>query len=186
LKPWLLNILACPMDKHHPLDAYFFTLETTEADIQRTATEAGKPDGSLSQKYGQLAKQILDGTISPPSIKAIRDETGSDHLAVLMGKALKALVKIGKSKGLDQKGLLERLPDEIDALYRYLNLVDVREGVLVCPECGRWYPIGTNVETIPELMPDELRERERELDWMRKWEAKIPSETLRKGKPFHI
>jgi hypothetical protein len=35
-------------------------------------------------------------------------------------------------------------------------------------------------------MPDDLREREKELDWMRKWEGKIPGETLRKGKPFHL
>jgi uncharacterized protein YbaR (Trm112 family) len=101
-------------------------------------------------------------------------------------KALEALDRAEKSKDLDQRGLLEKLPGEVDALYRYLNLVEVREGVLVCPECGRWYPIGNNVETIPELMPDDLREREKELDWMRKWEGKIPGETLRKGKPFHL
>jgi uncharacterized protein YbaR (Trm112 family) len=186
LKPWLLNILACPIDKHHPLDAYFFTLETPEADMQRMALEAGKPDESLSQKYRQLAKQILDDTISPSSIKTIKDKTGSDHSAILKEKAIKALEKAGKSKDLDQKGLLEKLPGEVDALYRYLNMVEVREGVLVCSECGRWYPIGNNVETIPELMPDDLREREKELDWMRKWESKIPGETLRKGKPFHL
>ena len=186
MKPWLLNLLACPIDKHHPLDAYFFTLETPEADLKRMASEAGKPDEALSQKYRQLAKQMLDGTISPPSIKTIKDETGSDDSAVLKGKALEALDRAGRSKDLDQVGLLKKLPGEVNALYRYLNMVEVREGVLVCPECGRWYPIGNNVETIPELMPDDLRERKKELDWMRKWEGKIPGETLRKGKPFHL
>jgi len=186
LKPWLLNILACPIDKHHPLDAYFFTFETPDEALKTIAAEAGRPDPKLEEKYLQLAKQILDGTISPPSLRAIRDETGSKHSAALLKKALKAVDGFGESKVLGGKGLVDGHPDQVDLLYRFLNLVEVREGLLVCPECGRWYPIGNNVETIPELMPDELREKEKELDWLRKWEGKVPAETLGKGKPFHM
>ncbi len=34
------------------------------------------------------------------------------------------------------------------------------EGILVCRECGRWYPI---VGGIPRVMPDELRDRKLDL-----------------------
>ena len=75
---------------------------------------------------------------------------------------------------------------EIDVLNRYLNLIEVDSGLLVCPRCQRWYPIGCAVETIPELMPDELRDRERELNWMEKWRALIPRKVLEEGKPFNL
>jgi len=186
MKPWLLNILACPIDKHHPLDAYFFTLETPEEDLKRIASVVGKPDAGLSQKYRQLAKQIIDGTISPQSLKAIKDETGSANSSDLRSKALEALERLEGAKGLSFDRLLSELPGDIDALYRYLNLIEVREGLLVCGRCGRWFPVGNNVETIPELMPDDLRERDKELEWMRRWAAKIPEKTLRKGEPFSL
>jgi uncharacterized protein YbaR (Trm112 family) len=77
-------------------------------------------------------------------------------------------------------------PEGVDILYRYLNLLEVEEGILHCPECGRWYPIGSSVETIPELLPDDLREREKDLEWLKKWEKKVPEKIIKEGKPYHI
>ena len=86
----------------------------------------------------------------------------------------------------EEKKLLKDYPEGIDVLYRYLNLVEVEEGLLRCPKCGRWYPIGSAVETIPELMPDDLREKERDLEWLAKWKDKVPEEVLTEGKPFTL
>jgi uncharacterized protein YbaR (Trm112 family) len=172
LKPWLLNILACPIDKHHPLEAYFFSWETPEKDIKDIAVDAGKPKNELEEKYKILRKQLSDGTISPPSIDAIKDLTGSKATVSLQAKATKLLHGKPESK------------EDLDTLYSYLNNLDLREGLLVCPECGRWYPIGRSVETIPELMPDELREREKELEWVEKWKGIVPKKVLDEGKPF--
>ncbi len=69
MKPWLLNILACPIDKHHPLDAYFFNWETSEDEIKKITTEAGVPSEFFKKNYAHLAKQLVDGTISPISIR---------------------------------------------------------------------------------------------------------------------
>ena len=85
-------------------------------------------------------------------------------------KTIEALEKIKKK----QSSTLENDASELDALYRYLNILEVEEGVLFCPKCNRWYPIGCAVDTIPELMPDELREKEKELIWLEKWHKKIP------------
>ncbi|MBM3292799.1 hypothetical protein FJY84_09015, partial [Candidatus Bathyarchaeota archaeon] len=72
------------------------------------------------------------------------------------------------------------------ALYKYLNVLEVKEGILFCPKCNRWYPVGCAVDTIPELMPDELREKEQELTWLEKWHKKIPEKILKKGQPFNL
>ena len=89
-----------------------------------------------------------------------------------------------KEEDLSERNLISKYLEEIDILYRYLNLVEVEEGLLRCPKCSRWYPIGNSVETIPELMPDDLREEEKELTWLRKWIDLVPISVKTDGKPF--
>jgi uncharacterized protein YbaR (Trm112 family) len=59
---------------------------------------------------------------------------------------------------------------------------EVVEGLLVCPNCGRWYPI---IDEIPHMLPDELRDGEDDIPFIRKWREKFPEDTLKKGKPFN-
>jgi len=42
------------------------------------------------------------------------------------------------------------------------------------------------VETIPEMLPDDLRERERDLKWLEKWRDRVPARVLENGKPFNL
>ncbi len=60
---------------------------------------------------------------------------------------------------------------------------EVREGVLACTKCGRYYPI---MEEIPVMLPDELRNKERDMGFLRKWQVKIPEKILRQGNPWHL
>lgn len=62
---------------------------------------------------------------------------------------------------------------------------EIGEGLLLCPnaQCGLWYPI---IEEIPHCLPPELREREEDLAFLKKWQAKVPEKVLREGKPFHL
>ena len=152
MKPWLLNILACPIDKHHPLDAYFFKWETAEEELEKINRDAGKPTVYFRKQYGHLAKQMVDGTISPPALVNIVDVTGSRYSLELHADVKKFLSRLDFDAGYDEKRLLSEYQEGVDVLYRYLNLVELGEGLLCCPKCGRWYPIGNAVETIPELM----------------------------------
>lgn len=56
-------------------------------------------------------------------------------------------------------------------------------GVLYCEKCGRWYPI---IDEIPRMMPDHLREREEELEFLMRNAKAIPEKILKEGKPFHL
>ena len=53
MKPWLLNILACPIEKHHPLEAYFYKWETSEEELEKINSEAGKSDQSFLKQYSK-------------------------------------------------------------------------------------------------------------------------------------
>ena len=60
---------------------------------------------------------------------------------------------------------------------------EVIEGIITCKKCLRWYPIK---EEIPEMLPDELRDRKQELSFLKKWKNKIPKKILEEGKPFNL
>ena len=186
MKPWLLNILACPIDKHHPLDAYFFTWETSEGEINGHAKDAGLPNEKHEKGYSQIAKQYVDGTISPEAIRKIKDSSGSNDTSGLLAVALDVLNRLEDLQEPSEENLLQDHKRDLDALYRYMNLVEVDAGLLVCPECGRWYPVGSAVETIPEMLPDDLREKDRDLKWMEKWADLIPKQVTEEGRPYNL
>ena len=186
LKPWLLNILACPIDKHHPLEAYFYTWETSEEELEKISNDAGTPNTYYTKQYGQLAKQIVDGTISWDSIKEIRDQTDSQQSANLFLSLNKFLKELNGEEERSEEVLLTRYAEGLDVLNRFLNLIEVGEGLIRCSSCGRWDPIGSAAETIPELLPDDLREKERDIEFLKKWEAKLPEEVIVEGKPFSL
>ena len=186
MKPWLLNILACPMCKHHPLEAFFFKWETSEDDMKIIAEQAGVPSRLLSGNYRHMTGQVLDKTIMLEPMKRIRDLTGNASAQLLLEEAINALGQIAHQEGMSVEEVLARFGPEVDALYRYLNLVEVEEGLLACGNCSRWYPIGSAVASIPEMLPDNLREKERELGFLKEWEKKVPKEVSEKGKPFNL
>jgi len=60
---------------------------------------------------------------------------------------------------------------------------EVVEGLIVCPKCLRWYPI---IEEIPQMLPDDLRNQEEDLPFLKKWKEKAPHEIVTSGKPFNL
>ena len=76
----------------------------------------------------------------------------------------------------------ETLEEQIDNDTAYDNVI-VKEGVLFCSSCSRFFPI---IDEIPIMLPDELREREKDLQFLLDWETKIPSKILDHGVPWHI
>jgi uncharacterized protein len=82
-------------------------------------------------------------------------------------------------KRSDNKKTLE---EQIDNDTAYDNVI-VKEGVLFCSSCSRFFPI---IDEIPIMLPDELREREKDLQFLLDWETKIPSKILDHGVPWHI
>jgi len=68
-------------------------------------------------------------------------------------------------------------------LYVFEEREEIVEGMIVCPKCLRWFPIRNE---IPEMLPDELRNKREEIDFLIKWRDKIPEKILLEGKPFNL
>lgn len=60
---------------------------------------------------------------------------------------------------------------------------DVVDGALFCKKCGRFYLV---VEEIPIMLPDDLRNKQKEIDILTKWRDKLPDKITRKGNPWHL
>ena len=88
-----------------------------------------------------------------------------------------------------QRKLLDILACPIDKHYP-LELLEfnvigevIAEGVLLCSECGRYYPI---VEEIPVMLPDNLRSKKDDLAFLTKWQGKLPEKVSHGGKPWSL
>ncbi|MEM1990316.1 MAG: Trm112 family protein [Candidatus Bathyarchaeia archaeon] len=68
-------------------------------------------------------------------------------------------------------------------LYAFEEREEIIEGIIICPKCLRWYPIR---DEIPEMLPDELRNKKDEVSFLKKWREKIPEKILLEGKPFNL
>lgn len=88
-----------------------------------------------------------------------------------------------------QRKLLDILACPIDKHYP-LELLEfslredvIVDGVLLCPECGRYYPI---IDEIPVMLPDNLRNRKEDMEFLQKWREKLPEKTSQGGKPWSL
>ena len=59
----------------------------------------------------------------------------------------------------------------------------VSEGSLFCNKCLRFYPI---IEEIPIMLPDELRDKKQEMEFLKKYQDKLPEKIVEKAKPWHL
>ncbi len=57
------------------------------------------------------------------------------------------------------------------------------EGSLYCQECSRFYPV---IEEIPILLPDELRDKKQDLDFLKKNQKKLPEKIIKQASPWHL
>lgn len=68
-------------------------------------------------------------------------------------------------------------------LYIFEEDDEIIEGLIRCTKCSRWFPIRGE---IPELLPDELREKKIDINFLKKWKNSIPQIVYSRGKPFNL
>jgi uncharacterized protein YbaR (Trm112 family) len=59
----------------------------------------------------------------------------------------------------------------------------VEEGLLLCRTCLRFYPI---TEEIPIILPDELRDKKKDISFLKTWNESIPIDLLKNLKPWTL
>lgn len=59
----------------------------------------------------------------------------------------------------------------------------VSEGALFCSRCFRFYPI---IEEIPIMLPDELRNKEQEIEFLTSNKKTLPEKIITMANPWHL
>jgi uncharacterized protein YbaR (Trm112 family) len=88
-----------------------------------------------------------------------------------------------------KKQMLDILACPIDKHYP-LELYEMRtnddiimDGALFCSKCSRFYPI---IDEIPIMLPDELRNKNNDMQFLQQWKDKLPSKIANEAKPWHL
>ena len=59
----------------------------------------------------------------------------------------------------------------------------ISEGALYCTRCSRYFPI---IEEIPIMLPDELRDKKMETDFLRAHRDSLPGKITAEAEPWHL
>ncbi|MFX1364346.1 MAG: Trm112 family protein [Promethearchaeota archaeon] len=207
MKPWLFDILACPIDKYFPLKLYIFSFETKTEEFQVFLDKYKKRDLSSIKEEKiievSMNKDVLlikDNIIiefSPLKsyleliISSISElDNIFDNTKKLTSKECLNLVKTEvKQKIVDylKKNNIENIDDIFPELY-FLNKIkletEIESGLLFCDKCKRWYPI---IDTIPQMLPDKYRDQQKEIEFLKINKNLLDEEFFFQNlKPFNI
>jgi len=59
----------------------------------------------------------------------------------------------------------------------------VLEGAIYCSKCSRFYPI---IEEIPIMLPDELRNKDQDIEFLKRNQSKLPEKIIKQAYPWHL
>ena len=60
---------------------------------------------------------------------------------------------------------------------------NVIEGALYCTDCSRFFPI---IEEIPIMMPDDLRDKKQDLEFLKNNQEILPEKIIKQASPWHL
>ena len=187
MKPWLCDILACPIDKYYPLELTIFSYETIEDEFKKILIVYEKKDFNQIQAENIIEIQRENGTIylkddiliekspikeylngiksSIEEVEHIYDKSPfelSKKCFDIIRKDIKT--KIASFTNYDDFEELKNILPELYFLNKVKTEIEIETGLLFCAQCKRWYPI---IETIPQMLPDEYRNEKKEIEFLK-------------------
>ncbi|MHA2428717.1 MAG: Trm112 family protein [Candidatus Hermodarchaeia archaeon] len=164
MKPWLLNILACPICKEHPITAYVIQVEKNRLkDKKGLATE--------------LITHHRKGVLSEPSLEPVHNLSKDKTFDQRLTKARQVYAALSRQK-----------PEPMDVvpLVEYFHGLEIIVGALRCEKCERFYPVGSRIASIPELLPDSGRDPKADVAFLRKHRKVLPDVIVTGSKPVAL
>ncbi len=207
MKPWLFDILACPICKHYPLNLFIFTYESDEDFFKNLLDKYIKTDIKyhIKEKIPEWTKEddqiyirdniVIEKIRIDDYIKFIISSVEefdfiSDNSSFNLSKECIDMVKTKiKEKILqfrDYSNLneIEKILPELNFLNRIKIEIEIKTGLILCNNCNRWYPIK---DSIPRMLPDEYREKEKDIQFLKENQEFLDKEILNRNlKPFNL
>lgn len=187
MKPWLFDILACPIDKYFPLKLYIFSFENKPEEFQSIIDKYENRDLSFIKKeeiidiYNEDGEFYVKDNIVIEKTKLINyleqiilsinefENVFDNSTNILSKKCFKLINSEVKLKLLEFSkkfnfNELETILPELFFINKIKLDIDIESGILFCSNCKRWYPI---IETIPQMLPDKYRNKKQEIEFLK-------------------
>ena len=71
----------------------------------------------------------------------------------------------------------------LESIELELNGDVIVNGILFCTSCSRFYPI---IEEIPIMLPDELRDKKQDIEFLKQYTKSLPEKIVNNGNPWHL
>ncbi len=204
MKPWLFNLLACPICKYFPLKLYIFTFDSREETFKHYLNSyRNKPleyhlKHQIPEIVGEEEIYLKDNIVIEKTpqkdyltkLLSIIDEfnfiidKSSSNLSKECFSLAKGEIrdKIAKFLNNSEGNSVQSLIPELNFLNKLLVETEIGTGILFCEHCSRWYPI---IDTIPSMLPDEYRIKEKDLQFFKKYKDLLDADFLSLDlKPF--
>ncbi|MHA1146929.1 MAG: Trm112 family protein [Promethearchaeota archaeon] len=207
MKPWLHEILACPMDKNFPLKLFIFNYETSSNNFETVINVYEKGDLEKIKKENiiqifkdkdeiyckdniiiektslkEYIKKILSSINELANFEDLSKDINSVQCLDLLESKVKQKIN-SYSNALNPQAFDSILP-ELYLLNKYKIETEIESGLLFCEKCRRWFPI---IETIPQMLPDEYREEKKEIQFLKTIKNLLDEEFFNQDlKPFNI
>jgi uncharacterized protein YbaR (Trm112 family) len=207
MKPWLFDILACPIDKYFPLKIYIFSFETKSEDFQEFIDIYERRDLFLikEQKIIEISQEndsllIKDNIIIEKSplksyfelinssineLDNIFDKT-KNKISKKCLNIIKTVIRQKIQEFLKQNDFknIEHIFPELYFLNKIKMETEIESGLLFCEKCNRWYPI---IDTIPQMLPDQFRDKNKEIEFLKSNKNLLDEEFFNQNlKPFNL
>ncbi|MFX0032197.1 MAG: Trm112 family protein [Candidatus Hodarchaeota archaeon] len=207
MKPWLFDILACPIDEYYPLQMYIFSYETEINDftsfiniyrdrdldiinkdeiieIYREEKNLFINDGIIIEK-NPLQTYLELILLSINEFEHVFDKSlnnvSESCFNLIKNEIRQKILAFSKDLSLNQ---IEKIIPELYFINKIKLNVEIKSGLLICPHCKRWYPI---IDTIPYMLPDEYRNKNLELEFLKTNKNLLNDEFFKQDlKPFNI
>lgn len=207
MKPWLFDILACPIDKSFPLKLFIFSFETKTEEFESIINiyekrdinyikkekiiEISRENGTVYLKDNIIMEKVQIETYLKLTISSINEldyifDKTDNKFSKKCFEIIKSKVKtnlIEFSKNINPEQIDHLLPD-LFLLNKIKLEIEIESGLLFCKNCYRWYPI---IETIPQMLPDEYRDKKKDIEFLQTNKNLLNDEFLNQNlKPFSL
>ena len=207
MKPWMFDILACPIDKHFPLKLYIFSFENKQEEFQSIIDIYENKDINIvrNEKIIEIFDEngeiflkdniIIEKTKLKPYLELILSSLNEFENIFdkttnkLSKKCFKIISSDLKSKLIDfsknpNLNYLDSILPELFFVNKIKLDLEIETGILFCDKCKRWYPI---IETIPQMLPDKYRDEKYEIEFLENNRNLLDEEFFNQDlKPFKI
>jgi len=207
MRPWLCDILACPIDKFFPLELVIFSFETDENIFKEILEAYDKRDIisikkeniiEIEQKNDELLLKdeivieksklgiYINAIISSvKEVDNISDKSSSElskQCIHIIQNDIKQKLKAFSNNLMNE--YIDPILPELYLLNKFKTEIEIETGILFCSQCKRWFPI---IETIPQMLPDEYRDEEADILFLKTNKDLLDNAFFKQNlKPFNL